>query len=361
MGQIYVPSGVGHHHVRRRQATAHRAHEAHGGGPRGVDDLHGESRRGIDHLDEHCGAFLRRVGEGRLFRFAVDEHGPDLRLRRKFQPQELATAVAHVETRRADCQAVTGVERRVVCLLDGRHLHVDLAVPGDLQGEPKRRLGVHVLVGEQDRVGGFQHKLLRQLVDVEGRQLLDGRCLNLQGAQRLDRDAAVLHLGLGDAHGRHCGGRLAVCHDALVVHLETKLTFHLLGEIDVDGLIGLSGGDVEAANRRSGHVEHVDIRRHTQGKMEYRARLDVDLHRRRAFHGDVADGHQRVHLRIELALLSLGRHRADHQLRRTPGVLVGVRDAHAELIAHEGRQLILADPHDTLFAYRLQGELGAGE
>jgi hypothetical protein len=52
-------------------------------------------------------------------------------------------------------------------LLDRRDLHVDLPVPGDLQREPVGGLRVHVLVGEQDRVGGLQNQLLRQLVHVE--------------------------------------------------------------------------------------------------------------------------------------------------------------------------------------------------
>ena len=70
------------------------------------------------------------------------------------------------------------------------------------------------------------------------------------------------------------GSGLAVAHDAFVVHFQSKLAFHLLGEVDVDGLMVIRRFHVVIANGRSGDAQDIDALGQTQGERQKGAGLE---------------------------------------------------------------------------------------
>ena len=81
----------------------------------------------------------------------------------------------------------------------------------------------------------------------------------------------MLDFRFGDTDGRHHRVGLAVGHDALVVHFQSKLPGHLLGEFDVDGLTCIVGIHLVSTDGRARDAEHVDTPGKMQSQCEYGA------------------------------------------------------------------------------------------
>ncbi len=160
---------------------------------------------------------------------------------------------------------------------------------GDFQRQPERRLRVHVAVGQQNRIGGFEHQLLRQLVDVERRQLLGGGGTHLDRGERFDRDAPVLDFRLSHGDRGHVQIGIDAGHDTFVIDLDTELPFHLARELHLDRLPVVVVAYVMRTQRRAGDAQHVDVVRQVQKKVGDGTRLHIELDGRRALHGYFAE------------------------------------------------------------------------